>query len=104
MADKVGKFNGIAVYHNGMMVSDYVNMIPRGETCTDRQGETVVNATMWTQKYDVRGHFMDSNGNVYLVIRNYVHRFTYNEQAKWPTPVLCRASSERTMRSRSNSL
>lgn len=78
MADKVGKFNGIAVYHNGMMVSDYVNMIPRGETCTDRQGETVVEATMWTQKYDVRGHFMDSNGNVYLVIRNYVHRFTYD--------------------------
>lgn len=79
MADREGgKFQGIAVYHNGMMVSDYVNMIPRGETCTDRQGEERVDSTLINSPYTVRGHFIDSSGNVYLAIKNKIHRFTYD--------------------------
>lgn len=74
-----GKFQGIAVYHNGMMVSDYLNMIPRGELCTDRQGEDVIEGTLGGNTYKVRGHFMDSAGNVYLVIKNFVYRFVYDK-------------------------
>ena len=38
----MGKFDGITTFHDGLAVSDYVNMIPLGETCIDRQGETIV--------------------------------------------------------------
>ena len=34
------KFEGITTFHDGLAVSDYVNMIPLGETCIDRIGET----------------------------------------------------------------
>ena len=31
----MGKFEGIREFHEGLVVSDYVNMIPLGETCLD---------------------------------------------------------------------
>ena len=73
----MAKFNGIAEYHDGLAVSDYINMIPLGETCIDRQGEELVDGSI-DEVYNVRGTFMDSMDNIYVVIASKVYRFIYN--------------------------
>ena len=39
---KIDQFAGIRSFHDGMSVSDYVNMIPLENSCIDRLGERVL--------------------------------------------------------------
>ena len=68
------KFNGIAEYHDGMVVTDYVNMIPMGNTCVDRVGETPIPDNTFTPG-ECRGSFIDSHSNIYVVVNEEVRRY-----------------------------
>ena len=81
----MGKFNGITDFHDGLAVSDYINMIPLGDTCVDRQGEEVLPTGYSDSISNVRGTFLDSQDNVYVVIRDIVHRFKYNRMSNSAT-------------------
>lgn len=72
------KFQGITQYHDGMVVTDYVNMIPMGSLCVDRVGEVPLNDPSFVPG-NCRGSFIDSHGNVYVVIDNQLHRYSFNE-------------------------
>ena len=71
----MGKFDGITTFHDGLAVSDYVNMIPLGETCIDRQGETIVSDNIISDL--VRGWFVDSSKRLYVVVGDEIHTFEY---------------------------
>lgn len=75
----MGKFNGIDTFHDGLAVSDYVNMIPLGDTCIDRLGERVISEHI--QSDSVRGWFVDSNKRLYVVVGDEVHTFEYNNDS-----------------------
>ena len=71
----MGKFNGIDTFHDGLAVSDYVNMIPLGDTCIDRQGDVLVSRRAYSPTAEVRGSFLDSSKKIYEVIEGKVHVF-----------------------------
>lgn len=77
----MGKFNGILEYHDGLVVSDYVNMLPLGETCVDRVGDALVNNAIDFGSVDnVRGTFIDSNNVIYVVVDSAIYTARYNPQ------------------------
>ena len=63
----MGKFNGITEYHDGIAVSEYMNMLPMGDTCLDRVGDTLVHALPMEFREKFRGCFKDSEDNIYIV-------------------------------------
>ena len=67
------EFKGIQQYHDGMAVSDYRNLFPMGTTVLDRLGEHVLDSKDGLY----RGKFVDSLGNIYVVVDNYVNVYTY---------------------------
>lgn len=76
------KFLGINQYHEGTVVSDYVNMIPLGATAIDRLGEErlIPHAPMSGEGPDkIRGCFVDSKRNIYVVVEDRIQRYRYNE-------------------------
>jgi hypothetical protein len=70
----VDKFQGIAQYHDGMVVTDYVNMIPMGNLCVDRVGETPIEDPGFVAG-NCRGSFIDSSHNIYVVVDNEIRRY-----------------------------
>jgi hypothetical protein len=62
------KFEGIREYHDGLAVSDYVNMIPLGDTCIDRLGDKLVRSNNMATRSEVRGVFVDSLNNIYIAV------------------------------------
>lgn len=62
----VASFEGIVEYHDGLAVSDYVNMLPNGDGCLDRVGDDLVFDEMESDGVPVRGTFIDSTGTVYI--------------------------------------
>lgn len=64
----MAKFEGIKEYHDGLAVSEYMNMLPMGTTCLDRVGETLVKSLGLQFKYKFRGSFVDSLGNIYVAV------------------------------------
>ena len=77
----MGKFNGIDTFHDGLAVSDYVNMVPLGDSCIDRLGEQVVSALAFTSAARVRGHFVDSAKRIYIVLADMVHVFEPSDES-----------------------
>ena len=65
---EISQFNGIQTYHEGMAVSDWVNVFPLKTVALDRLGEVLVDSNSG----HVRGHFKDSHGNIYIVINDLV--------------------------------
>ena len=63
----MGKFNGIVEYHDGLAVSEYMNMLPMGETCLDRVGDKVKFLLGDPVQGNFRGCFKDSEDNIYIV-------------------------------------
>ena len=59
---KIDQFAGIRSFHDGMSVSDYVNMIPLENSCIDRLGERVLKESSDTLR--VVQTFVDSKKNV----------------------------------------
>ena len=76
----MGKFNGIDTFHDGLAVSDYVNMIPLGDTCIDRLGDRLVSYLAVTEPYKVRGSFVDSQKRIYVVINDTVQVLEPNDE------------------------
>ena len=75
----MGNFNGIVEYHDGLAVSDYVNMLPLGDTCVDRVGDELVNnAIDYGTTVDVRGTFIDSNNTIYIALSLGMYYAKYN--------------------------
>lgn len=72
-------FNGIDTFHDGMAVSDYVNMIPLGSTCVDRVGDRLVFDVLTDVQQKVRGVFVDSHHNIYVAYGALMFRYTYDE-------------------------
>lgn len=79
----MGKFNGIDTFHDGLAVSDYVNMIPLGETCIDRLGEKLVSGLASDLEHEVRGAFVDSAKRVYVVLTDVIHVFTPSQDGAY---------------------
>ena len=77
----MGKFNGIDTFHDGLAVSDYVNMVPLGDSCIDRLGEQVVSSLAFTTAAKVRGHFVDSAKRIYIVLADMVHVFEPSDES-----------------------
>ena len=75
----MGKFNGILEYHDGLAVSDYVNMLPLGETCVDRVGDELLNnAIDFGTVNEIRGSFIDSNNVIYVAVDNTIYTAKYD--------------------------
>lgn len=75
----MGKFNGILEYHDGLAVSDYVNMLPLGDTCVDRVGDELLhNAIDFGLVGEIRGSFIDSNNVIYVAADNAIYTAQYN--------------------------
>lgn len=72
----MGKFDGITTFHDGLAVSDYVNMIPLGETCIDRIGEVLVSEAA-ANGNEIRGWFVDSSKRLYVVSGDLVYTFDF---------------------------
>ena len=72
-------FNGIVEYHDGLVISDYVNMIPLGTTCVDRVGDSIAVPPPDGLKFDVRGSFIDSHNNIYVAYGMKLYRYVYDE-------------------------
>ena len=77
----MGKFNGIDTFHDGLAVSDYVNMVPLGDSCIDRLGEQVISSLAFTSAAKVRGHFVDSAKRIYIVLADMVHVFEPSDES-----------------------
>lgn len=77
---KINEFAGIRSFHDGMSVSDYVNMIPLENSCIDRLGETVVCEGYEGER--VIQTFVDSFRNVYIATDKEVRAYSYNEPSK----------------------
>ena len=73
----MGKFDGITTFHDGLAVSDYVNMVPLGDTCIDRIGEVLVSEAVSTTT-EIRGWFVDSTKRLYIVVDNHIHTFSFD--------------------------
>lgn len=71
------KFEGITTYHDGLAVSDYVNMIPLGETCIDRIGETLISEAVETDQ-EIRGWFVDSTKRLYVAVADTIHTYSFD--------------------------
>lgn len=69
---EISQFNGIQTYHEGMAVSDWVNVFPLKTVALDRLGEVLVDANSGK----VRGHFRDSKGNIYLAVNDVICIYT----------------------------
>lgn len=65
------KFLGIRSYHDGSYISDYCNTIPLGSSVIDRLGEELIRSGTGTP----RASFVDSLGNVYIVIGTKIYRY-----------------------------
>lgn len=74
----MGKFEGITEYHDGIAVSEYMNMLPMGATCLDRVGERYMFGPLGAED-KLRGTFMDSHGNIYVVVGTYLLRSKLDE-------------------------
>ena len=72
----LSEFGGIRAFHDGMAVSDYVNMIPLEASCIDRLGEKILIDVSSDQK--VIQTFVDSKRNVYIATNKGVSAYTYN--------------------------
>ena len=73
------EFKGITGYNGHSVVSDYVNMIPMGASALDRVGETeLINHGQTSDLSKVRGSFVDSLHNIYIVISDKVIRYSYD--------------------------
>ena len=75
----MAEFNGIVEYHDGLAVSDYVNMIPLGSTCVDRIGDKVVRPPLSENDFAIRGTFVDSHHNIYIAYGSSLLRYFYDE-------------------------
>ena len=71
----MANFDGITTFHDGLAVSDYVNMIPLGETCIDRIGEVLVSDHVTSQQ-EIRGWFVDSMKRLYVAVGDFIHTFS----------------------------
>ena len=81
---KIDQFAGIRSFHDGMSVSDYVNMIPLENSCIDRLGERVLKESSDTLR--VVQTFVDSKKNVYVATNKNVKCYTYNPVTRrWNT-------------------
>lgn len=84
---QVKEFAGIRSFHDGIAVSDYVNMIPLENSCIDRYGEKQTPARINIQPGErVVQTFVDSKKNVYVATNRRVCRFTHNgvDWRRWP--------------------
>lgn len=81
----MGKFEGIREFHEGLVVSDYVNMIPLGETCLDRVGDSVL--FNFRTDGELRGHFIDSHGNIYISVGSELFRSEVDAFGERQAPV-----------------
>lgn len=70
----MGKFNGIVEYHDGIAVSEYMNMLPMGEICLDRVGDKLKLKLPSTFQKKFRGCFKDSEDNIYIVAGQTLYR------------------------------
>ena len=68
-------FKGISEFHDGLAVSDYLNMIPLGATCVDRVGDKLVVNPPTGLKFEVRGIFVDSHNNIYIAYGPSLYRY-----------------------------
>ena len=77
----MGNFNGIVEYHDGLAVSDYVNMLPLGETCVDRVGDALIDSGIVLEAgSEVRGTFIDSTNKIYIVYGNAIYMAQYTPE------------------------
>lgn len=77
----MGNFNGIVEYHDGLAVSDYVNMLPLGETCVDRIGDALIDSGIVLEAgSEVRGTFIDSTNKIYIVYGNAIYMAQYTPE------------------------
>lgn len=77
----MGNFNGIVEYHDGLAVSDYVNMLPLGETCVDRVGDALIDSGIALEAgSEVRGTFIDSTNKIYIVYGNAIYMAQYTPE------------------------
>lgn len=77
----MGNFNGIVEYHDGLAVSDYVNMLPLGETCVDRIGDALIDSRIALEAgSEVRGTFIDSTNKIYIVYGNAIYMAQYTPE------------------------
>lgn len=86
------KFNGITVYHDGIAVSEYMNMLPMGDICLDRVGDKVKYLLPKAIKGKFRGCFKDSEDNIYIVEGQTLWLMQLNsERTDYlpPHPMLC---------------
>lgn len=72
----MANFDGITTYHDGLAVSDYVNMIPLGETCIDRIGELLISEAIGSG-HEIRGWFVDSSKRLYVASGDLIHTFDF---------------------------
>lgn len=85
------EFKGIRNFHEGLPVSDYRNVFPMGGTVIDRVGEKILDQ----QNGHPRGKFVDSLGNIYVVVDRYVNVYTYNNGTLTAKGrVTCRAGTD----------
>lgn len=75
------QFSGIDAFHDGERVKDYQNMIPLGDKCIDRVGESLITGYTGSNDAKIRGWFKDSLGNVYVVdgTQVFIHKFGANQ-------------------------
>lgn len=84
----MGKFNGIVEYHDGIAISEYMNMLPMGDTCLDRVGDRLVYSLGLQYQEKYRGSFKDSEDNIYIVAGAKLFRFAPNtDHTDWNPPV-----------------
>lgn len=75
----MASFEGINEYHDGLAVSDYVNMLPLGETCVDRVGDALVDtARDLGLQSEVRGTFIDSDNVIYIAYGRALYMAKYD--------------------------
>lgn len=77
---KIDQFAGIRSFHDGMSVSDYINMIPLENSCIDRLGESTLIGS--TNDLRVIQTFVDSKRNVYIATDKNVKCYRYNPVTK----------------------
>ena len=87
----MGKFNGIVEYHDGIAVSEYMNMLPMGEICLDRVGDKLKLKLPSTFQKKFRGCFKDSEDNIYVVAGQTLYRSALGTDGQYGalTPMQC---------------
>lgn len=95
----MGKFNGITEYHDGMAVSEYMNMLPMGEICLDRVGERLQFELPSNIKEKLRGTFKDSEDNIYIATGTKLYRMSMNvEHTEYYAPVVMQCWSDEQLK------